>query len=136
MDVSQKQKDFWGVIAAIFVEIIIVVSSVFYFLHQDYYGAFFLNGIWFVGIGRRIPERIRCYREEAPDAPMREMMANQADIVFNVVCMVICVLGVIKIRDPVWLPIACGMLAVWLVIQFPKLLRGYKRYRRYQEFGQ
>lgn len=133
---SQRQKDFWGVIAAILAEIIIVVSSVFYFLHQEYYEAFFINGIWFVGIGRKIPERIKCYREEAPDAPMREIMANLADIVFNVVCMAICILGVIKIRDPVWLPIVCVLAAFWLAIQFPKLFRGYKRYRYYQEFGQ
>lgn len=59
-----------------------------------------------------------------------------ADIVFYVVCMAVCILGVIKIRDPVWLPVVFVLAAFWLAIQFPKPFRGYKRCRYYQEFGQ
>jgi hypothetical protein len=59
-----------------------------------------------------------------------------ADIVFHVVGLAVCILGVVKIRDPVWLPIVCVLTAFCLSIQFPALLRDYKWHRCYQEFGQ
>ena len=136
MDVSQKQKDFWGIAGVVFAEIFILAYAVFEFMQKDYFSAFFFCGIMLFLQGRRLPQMVKRYRTENADAQMREApVVSLSYVIVHIFFVVFYAACAIKIKNSIWMRSVCILMDVWMVIEIPKLLRGYKRYRYYHEFG-